>query len=116
MLLIDFGALWILAYLLVGMLNVIPSAGEKAALSFALALGLKSLMLFGWVAFGETPNALIQTGLSLAALVFVFIFRRRRSSNFILPPLFPQKKSLHFSMMAAILGILFLLSLVTKNV
>ena len=46
MLLLDFGAFWILTYLLVGMLNVIPSVGEKAALAFAWALGLKSLVLF----------------------------------------------------------------------
>lgn len=111
MLLIDFGAIWILAYLLVRMLNVIPSAGEKAALSFAWALGLKSLILFGWVAFGESSNALIQTGLSLSALIFVLILHSLRPVNLTL--LFhrlPPKKSLYFTMMVSILGVLFFLS------
>jgi hypothetical protein len=116
MLLIDFGALWILTYLLVGMLNVTPSTGEKTALAFALALGLKSLILFCWmVGVGEFPSALVQTGQSLGALVLVIILRGRRPANSVLPPRSPGKKSLPFVAMITILGILFLLSLANAS-
>ena len=116
MLLIDFGSLWVLAYLLVGILNVIPSIGEKAALAFALALGLKSLVLFCWMAVvGEFPGILMQTGLSLAGLVIVFIFYRLRPSNSILPSPIPKKKSPYVRMMVGLLGVLFVLSLKFAN-
>ncbi|MCH8313258.1 MAG: hypothetical protein IID17_09765 [Nitrospinae bacterium] len=108
---LDFGSLWVLTYLLVGMLNVIPSPGEKAALSFALALGLKSLILFGWMVLGMEQNILVQTGLSLVALIFVFFFRRKRATNLILPSRFPEKKSSYFTVMVFILGALFFFSL-----
>lgn len=116
MLLIDFGALWALTYLLVGRLNLIPAVGEKAALAFALALGLKSLVLFGWMAgAGEFPQPLMQTGLSLGALVLVLILRRRRLANSILPSRAPEKRSLPFLAMVVILGTLFLLSLASAS-
>jgi len=113
---LDFGSLWVLAYLLVGMLNVIPFVGEKTALSFALALGLKSLVLFGWmVGAGEFPGILVQTKLSLAGLVFVLILFRWRHANSILPPRLSDKKSPFVRMMIGILGVLFLLSLANAN-
>jgi len=116
MLLIDFGALWVLTYLLVGTLNLVPAIGEKAALAFALALGLKSLILFGWMAsVGEFPEPLMQTGLSFGTLVLVLILRRRRSANSILPSRAPEKKSLPVIAMAVILAILFLLSLASAS-
>lgn len=130
---LDFGSLWFLAFLLVGMLNVIPSIGEKAALSFSWALGLKSLVLFFWMAgAGEFPSLLIQTGLSLAGLVFVLILLRGRrdcsrgttlpglslkffsesesSANSIFPSPSPEKKSPFVMTTVGVLGILFALS------
>jgi hypothetical protein len=116
MLLIDFGALWALTYLLVGRLNLIPVLGEKAALAFALALGLKSLMLFGWMAgAGKFPQPLMQTGMSLGALVLVLILRRRRPANSILPSRAPEKRSLPFLAMVFMLAILFLSSLTSAS-
>ena len=116
MLLIDFGALWALTYLLVGRLNLIAAIGEKAALAFALALGLKSLMLFGWMAsVGEFPEPLMQTGLSFGALVLVLILRRRLRVHSILPSRAPEKKSLPVIALVIILGILFLLSLASAS-
>lgn len=111
MLLLDFGALWILTYLLVGMLKVIPSIGEKVALSFAWALGLKSLIIFALVVLGMTESIWIQLGVSLGALALVGILRFRQSSNS-LPPSHPsEKKSFLFMLMILILGILFCFSL-----
>jgi hypothetical protein len=117
MLLIDFGALWILAYLLVGMGNVIPFAGEKAALAFAGALGLKSLIIFCWMTgVGEFPKPLIQVGLSLASLTLVAILRRLQPADAIPTRRTPQKKSLYFMAMVAVLGVLFILSLIFASV
>lgn len=71
MVLIDFGSLMILAFLAVGALKVIRSAWEKLVLSFLLALGLKSLFLFGLIVFHVRPDKYVQLGLSLAALMGV---------------------------------------------
>jgi len=111
MLLLDFGALWILAYLLVGMLKVIPSIGEKAALAFAWALGLKSLIIFALMALGMPQSIWVQAGVSLGALVVAGILRSRKPSNSLSPSWSAEKKSLLFIMMAVILGVLFCFSL-----
>jgi len=111
MLLLDFGALWILTYLLVGMLNVIPSVGEKAALAFAWALGLKSLIIFALVALGMTQNIWVQLGVSLGALAIAGLLCCRQSSNISSHSQTTEKKSPLFVMMAVILGILFCFSL-----
>ncbi|MCH8313550.1 MAG: hypothetical protein IID17_11255, partial [Nitrospinae bacterium] len=111
MLLLDFGALWILTYLLAGMLKVIPSVGEKVALAFAWALGLKSLIIFALVALGMTQSIWIQTGVSLGALAVAGILRCRQSSNSLSPSCIAEKKSRLFVMMVVILGVLFCFSL-----
>jgi len=111
MLLLDFGALWILAYLLVGMLKVIPSIGEKAALAFSWALGLKSLIIFALMALGMPQSIWVQAGVSLGALVVAGILRSRKPSNSLSPSWSAEKKSLLFIMMAVILGVLFCFSL-----
>ena len=72
---LDFGSLWVLAYLLVGRLNVIPAVCERIALAFALALGLKSLIIFMLVAFGIVASIWVQLGVSLGALGVAVIFR-----------------------------------------
>ncbi|GJL79449.1 MAG: hypothetical protein NPINA01_24380 [Nitrospinaceae bacterium] len=110
MFLLDFGSLWIFAYLLLGMLNVIPSIGERAALAFASALGLKSLVLFCWmIGVGEFPSVFAQTGISLTGLVFAFALYRRRSANIMLPS--PLNKSADVAVMVFVFGVLFILSL-----
>ena len=111
MLLLDFGALWIVTFLLVGMLNVIPSIGEKVALAFAGALGIKSLILFAVVALGMTPNTWVQLGVSLGALAVVSTLRWRQSSYTHSPLRIAEKKSRLFAMMTIILGVLFCFSL-----
>ncbi len=106
MLLLDFGALWILTFLLIGMLKVAPSVCEKAALAFALALGLKSLIVFALVASGLTENVWVQLGVSLGALAVVGL--RRCLPPFSRPHSPPaEKKTSLFWVMILILGVLF---------
>ncbi len=111
MIFLDFGALWVFAYLLVGMLNVIPSIGEKAALAFAWALGLKSLVIFALVALGMTESIWVQSVVSLGALSIAGILRCRQSPKVLSRSRPAEKKSVLFVMMVVILGALFCFSL-----
>ena len=109
---LDFGSLWILTTLLAGRLNVIPSIYERVALAFAWTLGLKSLILYCWMAgVREFPSLLMQTGLSLAGLVFVIILFRVRPGKSNLPFSSSENKTFFFWMMVGTLGILFALGL-----
>lgn len=109
---LDFGSLWVLVYLLVGRLKVIPSIGEKAALSFAWALGLKSLIIYALVALGGTQNVWVQLGVSLGAFSVVGILCYRQASNLLPLARTAKKKSLLFVVMILILGVLFCFSLI----
>jgi hypothetical protein len=109
---LDFGSLWVLAYLLVGRLKVIPAVCERLALAFALALGLKSLIIFMLVALGMTASIWVQLGVSLGALGVAVVFRCRQSSHSLFQASSREKKSLLFGMTALILGSLFCFSLV----
>jgi hypothetical protein len=106
MIFLDFGFLWVLAYLLVGRTQVISSLGEKIALSFALALGLKSLIIYALVLLGKTESIWIQSGVSLGALVFTGIFCSRQSVNSLSSARPGEKKSLLFLMTVLTLGVL----------
>jgi hypothetical protein len=108
---LDFGSLWVLAYLLVGRLNVIPAVCERIALGFALALGLKSLVIFLLVVLGMTASIWVQLGVSLGALGVAVVFRCRPSVNVISPACPSEKKPLLFVMTFLILGSLFCFSL-----
>jgi len=107
---LDFGCLWVLAYLLVGGLRVIPSICEKAALSFAFTLGLKSLIIFALAALGMAGSIWIQLGVSLGALASAWILHLSPPSNSLSST--TEKKSFLFVMMILILGVLFCFSLV----
>lgn len=108
---LDFGSLWVLAYLLVGRLNVIPAISERIALAFALALGLKSLIIYILVALGMTASIWAQLGVSLCALGIAVVFRCRPSVNSNSPAHLSEKKSLLFVVTILILGGLFCFSL-----
>jgi len=108
---LDFGSLWVLAYLLVGRLNVIPVFCERIALAFAWALGIKSLIIFMLMALGMTASIWVQLGVSLGALGVAVIFRYRPSVNLISPACLSEKKPILFVITALILGSLFCFSL-----
>jgi hypothetical protein len=110
MILLDFGLLWAFAYLLVGRLNAIPVVSERLALAFALALGLKSLILYALVALSLAESVWGQLGVSLGALVVAVVFLGRQSQNSLLPSQPAEKNSLLLVMMALILGVLFCFS------
>lgn len=110
MVLLDFGSLWISAYLLVGRLNAVSRTGEKPALAFAWALGLKSLVLFAFYFLGIEPQVFMQTGVSLAALVLAAIACWKPPLHEAAPPPVSQKRSPAVTLMAGVLGVLFLLS------
>ena len=115
MIFLDFGFLWILAYLLVARSEVISSLAEKIALSFAWALGLKSLIIYVLVLLGLTQSIWIQTGSSLGALVVAGIFCSRQSTNSHSPARLREKKSLLLLTTVLILGVLFGLSFEIAN-
>lgn len=108
---LDFGSLWVLAYLLVGMLNVISSVSEKVALAFAWALGLKSLILFALMVLEVTESIWVQSGVSLGALLVAGILRYRQFPKPLSHSCSAEKKSLLFVMMVVILGGLLCFSL-----
>lgn len=104
MIFLDFGLLWLCAYLLVKRLHVISAVCEKSALAFALALGFKSLILYALVALGQAESAEGQLGVSLGALIVAVVFLGRRSQNPLLPSQPSEKKSFLFVLVALILG------------
>ncbi len=106
MIFLDFGFLWVFAYLLVARLQVIPAVGEKIALAFAWALGLKSLIIYVLVFLGLTKSIWIQSGVSLGALVIAGLFCNRQSVSALHPACPRDKKSPLFGMTVLILGVL----------
>ncbi len=108
---LDFGSLWVLAYLLVGRLQVIPSIAEKVALAFAWALGLKSLVIYALVILGLTGSLWVPLAVSLGALVVAVVFRCRPSSHSITQTHPEDKTPFLILMTILILGILFCFSL-----
>ena len=111
MIFLDFGFLWVFIYLLVARLQVTSPRGEKIALAFACALGLKSLVIYVLVLLGLTKNIWVQSGVSLGALVIAGIFCSRQSTNSLSQAHPREKKSLLFLMTVLILGVLFCISL-----
>jgi len=111
MIFLDIGFLWVLAYLLVARLQVISAVGEKIALAFAWALGLKSLIIYVLVVLGLSKNIWVQSGVSLGALVIAGIFYCQQSVNSLFQARPREKKTLLFLMTVLILGILFCFSL-----
>ncbi len=68
MVLIDFAAWMILAFVLIARSCTVRSVWETAALAFALALGFKSLLLYALIAFGVKPDRWLQLSLGIAVL------------------------------------------------
>lgn len=86
MFLLDFIFLFAFAYLLATMLNVIPSIYERLALSLALMLWVKSLLVYCLIAAGIKPEIGFQTVLSLVVFmiggcVYQFKFKNIRCLN-----------------------------------
>ncbi len=78
MFILDFGALTILSYLMARRLNVIDSLFEQMALSILIALGTKSLILFGLILLKIQPNIAIQTYISLGGLALTMLLQRNK--------------------------------------
>ncbi len=83
MLVVDFGSLLILTYIFTARLREVRPVAERAALAFALALGLKSLMVYALIVLGVRPDRWVQTSFSIAALYggALWVWLRKRSPS-----------------------------------
>jgi hypothetical protein len=107
LLLIDFGLVWFAAYRWVGALKIISFKWERLALSFLLALAIKSLILFFVVRFGVQPSTGIQLGSGVLVLVLALFFLSNPQGEEVI---LPDQKTGLVGITWFVVGVLFIFS------